>query len=258
MEGVSKRMEAGQATGWTEAITDPKTQKAISNLTKMSKALKGTAADSSSMASSLMAFGPLGIIFEAMAPLIEMFTPFLQIIVDSILPAMMPVLRPIMDVLVRLIPVFRIVGEIIGILMGIGLIPLIAILEIFFAIIEPFLPILELFAEVLGWVLELIDPMVEGIQWFFETLFGWIQVLLDSITDVPTVIGEGIEWGLGQIGFPGFDDGGRMLQSGMAHMKANEIAVTGNQLGGLTDEIIELKVITQAGIEEKEFRKKFE
>lgn len=237
-----KRGEAGKTT-WT----DPKVQKTMSNAEKMFKAMKGAAADSSSLIGSMQAFGPIGILFEALNPILEMFTPFLEIIIDSILPAMMPVLRPIMDIMVQMIPIFKLIGQIIGLLMSVGMIPLVMILKIVSPLLEALAPVFEILGDVfklvgnvIGWIVE--NPVAALI--FALKLLWWVGAMLGNFfIDLVNIFWYIITFGQGgplisaRIPLPTFDEGGRMLKEGYAKMKAGEIAVTGNQLAGVEDRL---------------------
>ncbi len=271
---MERKAQEFEKTGGTEAPYTPPAAdpKAVTNLTKMFKAMKGAAAGSSSLGQSMMAFGPLGIVFEMLAPLLEIITPFidiigglLQAIMIPILQAIMPLLQPIFKLLISLMPIFKILGQLIGAfitwLFGEG-----GLITIFQWLWDVLVGIGTFIATVFMVIWEVIwaflVAMGEGIMFIFNVIasvvIGIINVIIFIINAVMTVLTLGFWENISLIPMPVFDDGGRMLQDGMAKMKAGEIAVTGNQLGELTAEIVELKEITLAGIEAKEFRKKFE
>lgn len=165
---------------------------------KVEKAAKATKGMFQSLIGASM--GPVGAILK----LITSLKPFMAIIkiVEGLFKALlgeamkplMEALKPVFDILISLMPVFRIIGKLLGTLMAVGLIPLRIVLALLGPILEPLLPYIDDFAYYLDLLLFYIDPLIDlivlgliaAIKWLggaIEDLIGWFKDLFDAIGD---------------------------------------------------------------------------
>jgi len=161
--------------------------------------------------------GPVGAILKLLTSL----KPFMAIIkiVEGLFKALlgeamkplMEALKPVFDILISLMPVFRIIGKLLGTLMAVGLIPLRILLALLGPILEPLLPYIDDLSYYLDQLLLFIDPLVDlivlgliaAIKWLgdaIEALIGWFKDLFDAIGGWFEGVGDWWEdlWGGGK------------------------------------------------------------
>lgn len=221
------------------------TSKIAKDVKSMFKEVKESASVMGLITEGFQQFSILSIVMEAFQPIIEIIGGLFKIMAAQILPVLMKALRPLMDILISLIPVFIIIGKVIGILMQVALIPLMIGFEILEAILTPLLPLLEPFIDILDDLSPIITALTkilkDGLLFVIKLVWAGIAWIVNGIIDIMNWIGRTFNAfshkDIAHVATPSFDDGGRMLKRGMVQMEANEIAVTGNQMGGLEDRL---------------------
>ena len=96
-------------------------EKDAKNLTKMFKEAKGASKSASMLTEAFSAITPAGIAFKVLGGILKIFEPILKVIGSlfdvlggSILKSVMPALKPFITLLLKLAPVFEVVGSAIG------------------------------------------------------------------------------------------------------------------------------------------------
>lgn len=244
---------------------------------KVEKAAKATKGMFQSLIGASL--GPVGAILK----LLESLKPFMAIIkiVEGLFKALMgeamkplmEALKPVFDILIKLMPVFRIIGKIIGTLLAIGLIPLRIALKLLEPILEPLLPYIDDFAYWLDQVLLFIDPLIDiivlgliaTIKWLgdvIEEIIGWFKDLGKAISDWWEDLWGGDRWWEGPhptpedpLGWAGFQYGTDYVpHTGPYILHEGEKVSTAYESREMIDLLQEISTSNRRILQDKEFR----
>jgi len=249
-----------------ESLKLPVVQKGAKKMEKMWKAMKQAVPGAQPILDVFSGFSIMETVMSAFQPLLDVVSSLFEVLAAQILPAIMPALRPIMDILIQLTPVFVVIGKVIGLLLQVGLIPLQIIFQLLAAILVPLMPLLQPvidFLTALSPALSVLATIIAGAILGVIRAVGigiviFINAIIITINTIMEILTLGFWDSIATFPLPSFDTGGRMLQRGIAQMDANEIAVTGNQIGELTSAMEEMRDETRLIRENKEFNKRVE
>lgn len=174
------------------AAQEKRAAKAAKETTNMFKAMgsgdvsSGTASLTGLMVSLADATG----ILKPLEAVLDVIKGLFGIMGAQIVPIIVTAIRPLLDLLLSMTPVFIVIGQVIGILMQFGFIPLQIIIQLVSAVMTPLLPLIEQFGVVLVQLQPIIDVLVNVV----------IQALMNAIWAIGLPIAMLIDLFTGGIG----------------------------------------------------------
>jgi len=132
----------------TESFSNSNTTKSMSSLEKFGKSLKNTP-QVFALEQLTKLLEPFIQLLEPFAVIFDIISGLFQVMGSEILKSLFAALQPVYDILLMLMPVFKIIGQIVGEVIKVALIPLQVIFEVIGAVLKPFLPLLESLSPVI-------------------------------------------------------------------------------------------------------------
>jgi len=205
--------------------------------------------------------GPVGIILkfiESLKPfmaLIKIIESLFKVLMGEAMKPMIEVLKPIFDVLIGFIPIAKAIGQILGVIISLGFIPLRIVFALLEKVLTPLLPYIEDFADLMSGLMPIIDPLINvilnglifAIKWLWYGIASFINGIIGLINLIPGV-------NLGYVALPTFQYGGVMPYTGLAHLEKGETVSTAYENREMIDLLQEISNSNRRILNDKEFR----
>ena len=232
-----------------QGLSPPKVEKAARETKGMFQTLIGAS------------LGPVG----ALLSFLEKLKPFMALIsiIQGLFSALMgeamkpliDTLKPLFDILIGFMPIFTALGKIIGVLISIGLTPLIAVFKLVEKFLTPLIPYIETFANLMGGLMKYIDPLVDiimnglvvGIKAIWWGIASFINGIISLINLIPGI-------SLKKLPLPTFQYGGIMPYTGPAWLEEGEKVSTAYENREMIDLLQEISNSNRRILMDKEFR----
>jgi len=205
--------------------------------------------------------GPVGAILqflETLKPfmaLIKIIEGLFKMMMGEAMKPLIEVLKPLFDILMGFSPIFKSIGQIIGVLISLALIPLRVIFVLIEKVLTPFIPYIQAFADVLGKLMVYIDPLVDiminGLLFAIKAIWFGIASFINGIIGLINLI-PGVN--IGYLPLPTFQYGGIMPYTGLAHLEKGERVATAYENREMIDLLQEISNSNRRILQDKEFR----
>ncbi|MDH3324000.1 MAG: hypothetical protein OEL89_00015 [Candidatus Peregrinibacteria bacterium] len=145
----------------TNKISDSKVEKGTNNFKGMLKKI-GLASPMAFVLEQvvgllepfLMLLDPFIVLFEILGSLFEIFA-------SEIMVVLFDALDPVFDLLIALTPLFKLLGQVIGVLLEIGLIPFKIVVELITALLKPFLALFDNVGTVMEFIGKILIKLIQ-------------------------------------------------------------------------------------------------
>jgi len=229
------------------------------NPAKVEKAAKETKGMFSSLIGASM--GPIGAILgflETLKPfmaIIKILEGLFKMMMGEAMKPLIEVLKPLFDILMGFAPIFKSIGQIIGVLISFALIPLQVIFILLEKILTPLLPFIQIFADLMSKLMVYIEPLVDiivnGLLLAIKGIWFGIASFINGIIWLINLI-PGVN--IGPLPLPTFQYGGIMPYTGLAHLEKGERVATAYENREMIDLLQEISNSNRRILQDKEFR----